>query len=366
MCLALYLISYLALFHPCISHPYSLHSHSPPLTQSLKAAKKHFHRVLSLIHRLDADLVHLNEVEDCRVLSALLSLLPPGHGYSAHMIPGTDSMTGQNVALLTRIDPIAPLVRSSSRVAYPIAGSTCGREKSYSKGRLRSGTVGLSKHYLAQFEISLSKKKKHSESVSSSKKRAKYTKSRTVKESKSLTYQASCQKHSKPTSKFTLLLAGAHFIAQPGNADRCLRREAQATVLSRLLQSTLDRLDAHDHPLPVEMLITGDFNDHDAEAPGASGELPRSSTLKVLKKIAGHRLYTAAAWIDRPADRYSSWHDLNRNCQDDGEPEHSLIDHVLLSGGLNGRLETVWMDHNETVSCAKRTSDHFPIVLEIK
>ena len=320
-------------------------------------AKKHFFRVLKLITKLDADIVHLNEVEDCRVLEAILRLLPPGHGYAAYMTPGTDTMTGQNVALLTRIDPSASLQKSDSRVAYPIAGSSCGISKSYSKGKARSGHVGLSKHYLAQFEISLPA------AVASEKKRkrvkSKYVKSRLVQESKSLFYGSKDQ-------RFTLLMAGAHFIAQPGNADRCLRREAQATVLNRLLQGNLDRLQAHKHPLPVELLITGDFNDHDREAPGASGEMPLSSTLQVLKRVAGRSLFTAASWISHQPDRYSSWHDRNRNCIDDGNMEHSLIDHVLLSQGLKDRLYSVWMDHNETVSCTQRTSDHFPIIFEIK
>ncbi len=310
--------------------------------------------MLKLISKLDADIVHLNEVEDCRVLEAILLLLPEGHGYAAYMTPGTDTMTGQNVALLTRIDPSVPLKRSSARVSYPIAGSSCGLSRSFSKGQGRSGHCGLSKHYLAQFEISLSAGKTKPRRRSS----RKYCKSRTVlEESEELTAKS---------HKFTLLMAGAHFIAQPENADRCLRREAQATVLNRLLQGNLDSLKARNHPLPVELLITGDFNDHDGEALGASGEMPLSTTLKVLKKVSGRTLFTSASWISEQQDRYTSWHDKNRNCRDDGAPEHSLIDHVLLSKGLMGRLQTVWMDHNETVSCAKRTSDHFPIILEIK
>ena len=280
--------------------------------------------MVNLITKLDADLVHLNEVEDCRVLDLLLELLPHGHGYAAYMIPGTDTMTGQNVALLTRLDPDGPLKRSDNRVPYPIATSKCQKRVSYSRGQRRSGTVGLSKHYLSQFTVNLA------------------------------------------GDSFTLVMAGAHFIAQPGNADRCLRREAQATVLTRLLQSTIDRLRSYEHPRPVQVIITGDLNDHDADAPGANGELPRSATLQVLKNLAGMKLFSAAQWISNPQDRYSSWHDRNGNCRDDGPAEHSLIDHVLVSEGLKRRIRTVWMDHNETVSCSQRTSDHFPIIFEIK
>lgn len=290
------------------------------------------------------------------------------------MIPGTDTTTGQQVALLTRIDPVIGLSRSSSRAAYPIVGSTCGIGRSFSKGQLRSGHAGLSKHYLAQFEISLTlQEKRHGGGGSKLRKIA------AAKEgSKSVFYQAKSRLKSSilsstPTPSmpqdsfsFTLLLAGAHFLAQSDNADRCLRREAQATVLTRLLQGAIDRLTARrGRHRPIEIIVTGDFNDHDSEAVGADGEQPLSSTLQVLKRVAGYRLRTAASWIRDQADRYSSWHDRNRNCLDDGKPEHSLIDHVLLSEGLHGRLRSVWMDHNATVSCRDRVSDHFPIILDI-
>ena len=61
---------------------------------------------LNYFVKIDADIVHFNEVEDCRVLRLLMDMLP-GHGYRAYLVPGTDNMTGQNVGVLTRIDPPA-------------------------------------------------------------------------------------------------------------------------------------------------------------------------------------------------------------------------------------------------------------------
>jgi hypothetical protein len=43
------------------------------------------------------------------------------------MVLGTDSYTGQNPGILTRIDPIEDLTRSTSRVTYPVPESTCAQ-----------------------------------------------------------------------------------------------------------------------------------------------------------------------------------------------------------------------------------------------
>ena len=55
-----------------------------------------------------------------------MDLLPSGHGYRAYLVPGTDHMTGQNVGILSRIDPSRDLRRIESRKLYPVPGSTCG------------------------------------------------------------------------------------------------------------------------------------------------------------------------------------------------------------------------------------------------
>jgi hypothetical protein len=43
---------------------------------------------------LDADIVNLNEIEDCEVLKELLAQLPKGHGYRYYMVQGGDVATG--------------------------------------------------------------------------------------------------------------------------------------------------------------------------------------------------------------------------------------------------------------------------------
>lgn len=281
--------------------------------KDLASAKNHIMQTISLLTRIDPDIVHLNEVEDCRVLRVIMDLLPKNHGYRAYLISGTDSMTGQNVGILTRIDPISDLQRTEIRKTYPISGSTCGSKPScvfYSRRKKCSGTMGLSKHYLTHFKI----------------------------------------------GEFKILWAGAHFIAHPNNVDRCFRREAQATVLSEFIEAQLSDDE-------TEIIITGDFNDHDDEVLGANNTPPLSSTLRILKN-GKTQLHSAASFVSEPYKRYTSWHDINGNCVDDGPQEHSLIDHVLLSPGLQSKVVSVWMDHNNTIACHDRTSDHWPLIID--
>lgn len=47
-----------------------------------------------VIAELDADIVNLNEVEDCDILEALVAALPKGHRYKYYMVQGDDVSTG--------------------------------------------------------------------------------------------------------------------------------------------------------------------------------------------------------------------------------------------------------------------------------
>lgn len=282
--------------------------------KNVEEAQNHVMQTVDLLLRTDSDIVHLNEVEDCRVLRVIMDLLPKNHGYRAYLVRGTDNMTGQNVGILTRVDPISDLQRTEIRKAYPVAETTCGIRPSRifnSNKRKKSGTMGLSKHYLTRFKV----------------------------------------------GNLKILWAGAHFIAHPSNVDRCFRREAQAAVLSEFISAQLT--DSN-----TEIIITGDFNDHDEEILGANNVPPLSSVLRILKN-GKTKLQSAASLVLDPLRRYTSWHDINGNCADDGPQEHSLIDHVLLTPSLKSKVLSVWMDHNRTISCRERASDHWPFIIDI-
>lgn len=58
---------------------------------------------------------------------------------------GTDVATGQNAALITRVDPVSPLVRFETRAPLPVTGSC---------GVTTAGTTGVSKHFRTTIKVS--------------------------------------------------------------------------------------------------------------------------------------------------------------------------------------------------------------------
>lgn len=101
----------------------------------LIAAQAHMRDIAQIIRRANPDLVNLVEVENIQALETLNQDYLQGLGYRAYLIDGQDTYTGQDVGLLTRIDPIVPLSRED-RLGC-------------------SGTVdkSVSKNYIAKFQI---------------------------------------------------------------------------------------------------------------------------------------------------------------------------------------------------------------------
>lgn len=98
-------------------------------------AKDHMEVVAAEILENHPDIVNVCEVENLGVLETMNTMFLAGQGYKAYLIDGKDSFTGQDVGILTRIDPDEPLSRDE-RVG-------------------QSGTTksGVSKHYIAHFTI---------------------------------------------------------------------------------------------------------------------------------------------------------------------------------------------------------------------
>jgi exonuclease III len=68
-----------------------------------------------------------------------------------------------------------------------------------------------------------------------------------------------------------------------------------------------------------------------------------------------------------PGKRWSAWWDRNGNCRFDGVREMSLIDHILVSEGLYGRVQGVDIVHDwfgATCDPGKRVSDHWPLLVD--
>ncbi len=86
---------------------------------SLSEAEEHLADIAEVVKEINVDILVLEEVESCAVLEALLAKVADST-YKYYLIPGTDSATGQNVGLITRVDPAMALTRSSARADYPI------------------------------------------------------------------------------------------------------------------------------------------------------------------------------------------------------------------------------------------------------
>ena len=139
-----------------------------PWKSSQTEAEDHMQKVAEIIIRSNPDIVNLVEVENINALTTFNNKFLPGRGYQPYLVDGTDTFTGQDVALLTRIDPENNQITRDDR-----------------KGQ--SGTVlkSVSKNYIARFSL--------------------------------------------PEAKFAFI--GIHFLAFPLREDRRLDREAQADAI---------------------------------------------------------------------------------------------------------------------------------------
>ncbi|MEM7625864.1 MAG: endonuclease/exonuclease/phosphatase family protein [Planctomycetota bacterium] len=93
-------------------------------------------RIAEIIRKHDPDMVSLDEVENLDALERLNREFLSDMGYEAYLKNGRDQYTGQDVGLLTRIDPDEPLWREDRR------GRSGDVNKSASKNYIAKFTVG--------------------------------------------------------------------------------------------------------------------------------------------------------------------------------------------------------------------------------
>jgi len=79
--------------------------------------------------------------------------------------------------------------------------------------------------------------------------------------------------------------------------------------------------------------------------------------------IKGKELTNVLQGFTPKSEIYSAWYDKNSNCVDDGNGEHTLIDHITLTAGL--RVKSVRFDRSYKASCTSIMSDHWPLVVDI-
>jgi len=210
--------------------------------------------------------MNICEIEGCDELNRLIS--NNSSSYNPYLIKGTDTTTGQNVGMLTKIDPDINLYRSDLHVGYPIPNSKCN----YSGD---SGLYGVSKHYITEFTIQDTK----------------------------------------------IAMISAHLLSMPTDPYRCTKREAQAMVLQNIIKDYINK--------NYEIIFLGDLNDYDKDILDINNNIPTSQVLDILKGtyIDDYTLYSVSENIPQ-SERYSNWWDSENNCKDLSQ-NYALIDHIL-------------------------------------
>jgi exonuclease III len=275
---------------------------------TIDEAKKHLMYVANITNILKPDIINICEVEGCDELIMLKEILDNTNTYNPYLKKGTDTGTGQNVGMLTKIDPITTLYRSEEKIFYPISGSKCGTTNV-------SGTTGVSKHYITEFNF----------------------------------------------GSMNVAMIGVHLLAIPTDPARCVQREAQAQVLQNIVSSYLDK--------EYEIILIGDMNDFDNEVLDLNSNKPTSRVLDILKGLDGqlkgkYLLENIALGISKDK-RYSDWWDSDNNCSTSSINDFSMIDHILVTPNINSRIINAFIYHGYDEYCGKFNSDHFPVVIDL-
>ena len=273
---------------------------------NVSEAEIHMSYVANVIKDLNPDVVNFCEVEGCDELNMLVEELD--NSYVPYLKKGTDSGTGQNVGMITRVDPLVSLYRTEEKFSYPIMNSNCGYNQ--------TGSTGVSKHYITEFKF----------------------------------------------NDLHFAFISAHLIAIPTDSSRCAQREAQAMVLQHII-----------HNFTVngyELIMLGDFNDYDGEILDINNNKPTSHVLEILKGNYGdyantYTLSSVASRINQP-ERYSDWWDSDSNCATSSTKDYSMIDHILVTSGIEKYISNVFIYHGYDEFCGKYNSDHYPVVIDFQ
>jgi exonuclease III len=274
--------------------------------KNITEAQTHMDYVAKRIKAINPDIINFCEVEGCDELNMLKGKLD--NSYVPYLKKGTDTATGQNVGMLTRVDPIMSLYRSELRYNYPIVGSKCGYT-----GQISSS--GVTKHYITEFTF----------------------------------------------NGMNVAFIAAHLIAIPTEPSKCAQREAQASVLQSVIADYIKK--------DYEIIMLGDFNDFDSEILDINSDKPISYVLDILKGLHGdfagtYQLYNIAETIIQ-SQRYSDWWDSDNNCNTNTQKDFSMIDHILVTDSIKKNIVNTFIYHDYDEYCGKYDSDHYPVVVDL-
>eukprot|EP00761_Pharyngomonas_kirbyi_P013361 gb/GECH01013389.1/.p1 GENE.gb/GECH01013389.1/~~gb/GECH01013389.1/.p1 ORF type:complete len:415 (+),score=75.68 gb/GECH01013389.1/:1-1245(+) len=314
---------------------------NPVPWSSSQQAMEHQDKIANVIKQLDADIIVLEETESCNVVTSMLNQTSLSNQYRVYMVRGTDYYTGQNVALVTRLDPASNLYRTSDRANYPVTGSKCGFDG--------NDDTGVSKHFFTTFNVPLPSNR-----------------------------EGEKQKY------LPLMMTGMHLRAIPTMPSSCAQREGQATVIRRELEHNLDRYrngtlpgidykalktknDETDEKYPpLAVIALGDLNDYDNSVKDINDNEPTSKALRLIREFNEKSKLINVATMMSQENRFSSWYDRNDNNKiDEGDNELSLIDHVLVSNSSKEIISQVDI-RSDLYWNNKSISDHWPIVVDFE
>lgn len=263
---------------------------------------EHFNHLSKVINNLDPDIINFCEIEGCNELNYLKNIT--SSDYNSYLIKGTDTSTGQNVGMLTKIDPIDEITRTDEKYSYPIEGSKCGYDG--------AGTTSVSKNYITYFKW----------------------------------------------NNIKVAFIAFHLIAYPTQDDRCSKREGQAKIIEKEIIENVNN--------GYEIFVLGDFNDYDENVLDLNNSEPKSKVLDIIKGYENN-IYNLSNMnsIVLKDKRFSNWWDKNENCVSSMD-EFLLIDHILLSDGLLNYVKNVKIYQEYPENCDRLDSDHYPLIIDLE
>jgi endonuclease/exonuclease/phosphatase family metal-dependent hydrolase len=278
---------------------------------------EHYERVAGVIESLEPDVVNLVEVTTREGVDYLVDILHEKGltDYKGYHIENKDPSTGQDVALVSRMEP-EQVGGQRLRIFYSRHAGEKWREPytwTTAGGVQKHGTTSVTKNVVYFFDVDGHK----------------------------------------------IGFLGLHLKAIPDNKKANAQREAQARVAAKIIREEI----AAKGYVPI---VLGDLNDYDSDVPDRDDT---SSTLTdVLATIKnydltqpGNELVNAAGKISRVFDRYTSHYDKNHDGIPDENEPMTMIDHVLIHKSLMPDVDRVFIDHGH----GSQTSDHWPVVVDL-
>lgn len=269
--------------------------------QNDTAIVSHIQHLSNVVNTLQPDIINVCEVQGCNELNSIVQYT--SNLYTPYLIKGTDTSTGQNVGLLTKIDPLTNLYRTDIKANYPIPDSKCNY----------TGTPGqhsVSKNYITELFI----------------------------------------------NHINIALISSHFLSIPTDPDRCAKREAQALVMQQVIRDYIHK--------DFEIIFIGDLNDYDNEYLDLNSNLPNSQVLDILKGsfTPDYTLFSVLESIPQNL-RFSNWWDSQNNCKNLTQ-NYAMIDHILTTSYLKSHIVNAFVYHGYQEFCGKMDSDHYPLVVD--